>query len=123
MVANELRLPLAAQAESAVAQAEQCVDFADLSWPYVAGADVLDKLLPSLESMVQVTTLQKLLIELLEKPRFYWARYKHQTSIEPVKLAYREEYHKLMIEVLGADDWRDLSGYTLLARIPDYKAD
>lgn len=75
------------------------------------------------EHLTAITTLQKLLIELLEKPRFYWAKYQHSTWIEPVKLAYREEYHKLMIEVLGADDWRDLSGYTLLARIPDHKAD
>jgi hypothetical protein len=74
------------------------------------------------EHLTAITTLQKQLIELLEKPRFYWARYKQHAAIEPVKLAYREEYNKLMIEVLGADDWRDLSGYTLLARIPDYKA-
>lgn len=75
------------------------------------------------QHLTAITTLQKLLIELLEKPRFYWAKYKHAAWIEPVKLVYREDERKLMVEVLGSDGWGNVSDYTLLARIPDYKAD
>ena len=74
------------------------------------------------QHLTAITSLQKMLVELLEKPRYYWAKHKQQTWIEPVKLAYREDEGKLMIEVLGCDGWGDLFNYTLLARIPDYKA-
>ena len=74
------------------------------------------------QHLTAITSLQKMLVELLEKPRYYWAKYKQQTRIEPVKLAYRKNEGKLIIEVLGCNSWGDLSNYTLLARIPDYKA-
>ena len=74
------------------------------------------------QHLTAITSLQKMLVEPLEKPRYYWAKRKQQTWIEPVKLAYREDEGKLMIEVLDCDGWGDLFNYTLLARIPDYKA-
>lgn len=75
------------------------------------------------QHLAAITLLQKLLVELLEKPRFYWAKYEYRTDIEPVKLAYRGDERKLMIESLGCEGWGDLADYTLLARIPDFKAD
>ena len=33
------------------------------------------------QHLTAITSLQKMLVELLEKPRYYWAKYKQQTWI------------------------------------------